>query len=648
MSIRRSAVSGNLLAFFIAAAFLLSSLAGCGGGGGSGGDSSSSAPVSGVADGSPPTVSYTAPSNGATAVALNAAVTATFAEAITPSSATTSSFKLAKVAGGASVGGTVAVWGSSATFIPAAPLAGSTQYRATISNTVTDLSGNPMSASYSWTFTTGAAPDTTPPTVSSVSPSNAANGVATNSTVSATFSEAMTNSTLTTATFSVSPVTGGGAVAGTVSVSGNTARFTPSAALAPSTQYSAVVSSSVTDSAGNALGANFTWRFTTAAAPDTTPPTVSSTSPANGATGVAPNAAVSATFSEAMTNSTLTTSTVKLAVTGGAAVAGAVSVNGNTVTFTPLASLTGSTQYTATITTGAQDAAGNALAAIRTWSFTTGAVADTTAPTTPANLNATAVSSTQINLTWSASSDNVAVSGYRVYRGGALLVTLGNVTSYQNNTGLSGSTTYSYTVQAIDAAGNASAQSVADTATTLATADTTAPSVPGGVSATTLSGSQIRLNWTASTDNVAVTGYRIYRGGALLVTVGTVVTYTDTGLTAGTSYTYAIVAIDAANNASAQSTSASATTTAAPSNNGTANLAWNAVTASNLAGYRVYYGTSSGNYVQAFGQGIDVGNVLAYTVTGLTSGVTYYFAVTAYDTSGNESTYSSEVSKTIP
>jgi hypothetical protein len=647
MSIRRLAISTKLSALFIAAAFVLSGLAGCGGGGGSGG-SSSAAPASAVADGSPPTVSSTSPSSGATAIALNSAVTATFAEAIAPSTATTSSFKLAKVVGGAAVSGTVAVWGSSATFIPSASLAGSTQYRATISNTVTDLSGNPMSASYTWTFTTGAAPDTTPPTVSSVSPSNAANGVATNSTVSATFSEAMTNSTLTTSTFSVSPTTGGGTIAGTVSVSGNTARFTPSAALAPSTQYTAVVASSVTDAAGNALGANFTWRFTTAAAPDTTPPTVTTTSPTNGATGVAPNTSVSATFSEPMTNSTLTTSTVKLATAGGAAVAGAVNVNGNTVTFTPLADLTGSTQYTATITTGAKDAAGNALAATRTWSFTTGAVADTTAPTTPANLNATAVSSSQINLTWSASTDNVAVTGYRVYRGGTLLVTLGNVTSYQNNTGLSGSTTYSYTVQAIDAAGNASAQSAADTATTLATADTTAPSVPGGVTATTLSGSQISLNWTASTDNVAVTGYRIYRGGTLIVTVGTVTTYTDTGLTAGTSYTYAIVAIDAANNASAQSASASATTTAAPSNNGTANLAWNAVTASNLAGYRVYYGTSSGNYIQAFGQGIDVGNVLAYTVTGLTSGVTYYFAVTAYDTSGNESTYSSEVSKTIP
>jgi hypothetical protein len=62
-----------------------------------------------------------------------------------------------------------------------------------------------------------------------------------------------------------------------------------------------------------------------------------------------------------------------------------------------------------------------------------------------------------------------------------------------------------------------------------------------------------------------------------------------------------------------------------------------------LAGYKVYYGTASGNY----SQNINVGNITTYTVQNLTDGITYYFTATAYDTSNNESSYSNEVSKTI-
>ena len=79
----------------------------------------------------------------------------------------------------------------------------------------------------------------------------------------------------------------------------------------------------------------------------------------------------------------------------------------------------------------------------------------------------------------------------------------------------------------------------------------------------------------------------------------------------------------------------------------TATLAWDASTAPNLAGYRFYYGTAPRSYRQPLGQGINVGIAMSYTVTGLSSGVTYYFAVTAFDRSGNESGYSTEVSKTI-
>jgi predicted phage tail protein len=81
----------------------------------------------------------------------------------------------------------------------------------------------------------------------------------------------------------------------------------------------------------------------------------------------------------------------------------------------------------------------------------------------------------------------------------------------------------------------------------------------------------------------------------------------------------------------------------------TATLSWNApTTGTNLSGYRVYYGTSPGTYQQSSGQGISVGNITSYTVIGLSHGTRYYFAVTAFDTSGNESTFSNEAFKDIP
>jgi len=218
---------------------------------------------------------------------------------------------------------------------------------------------------------TAPAGDMAPPTVSSTNPSNGATGVTLNSSVSATFSEAMTNSTLTTATFTLVPTSGGAAVAATVDVSGNTATFTPLADLAASTQYTATVTTGAKDAAGNALAANFIWSFTTGAAPDTTPPTVSSASPAANTESVAVDAAISATFSEAMDFYSITASTFTVS-SGGAPVAGAVGYSGATATFTPSSSLAADTTYTATVTTGAKDLAGNPIAAAYSWSFTPG------------------------------------------------------------------------------------------------------------------------------------------------------------------------------------------------------------------------------------------------------------------------------------
>jgi chitodextrinase len=271
---------------------------------------------------------------------------------------------------------------------------------------------------------------------------------------------------------------------------------------------------------------------------------------------------------------------------------------------------------------------------------------DPTPPTAPTGLTATPVSPSEINLEWTASTDNVGVTGYRIYRDGSFLTALGNLTSFQN-TGLSPSTAYAYTVQAFDVAGNASGQSAPAGATTPATPDISAPSTPTDLTATAVSSSRIHLTWTASTDNVGVSRYRVYRNGAFLTLLGNVTSYQNTGLSPSTTYAYTVQALDAAGNASGQSMPGSATTLA-QTPNGTAILTWDPVTAPNLAGYRIYYGTAPGTYLQPTGLGIDVGNVTSYTVTGLGSGTRYYFAATAYDTFNSESVFSNEVFKDVP
>jgi RHS repeat-associated protein len=132
----------------------------------------------------------------------------------------------------------------------------------------------------------------------------------------------------------------------------------------------------------------------------------------------------------------------------------------------------------------------------------------------------------------------------------------GSVTSFVDAT-VTGSTTYSYTIAALDAAGNASAQSSAAGATTPSgtpPADATAPSVPSGLTGSVVAAGRIDLAWSASSDDVAVAGYAVYRDGNKITSVPVGSTsYSDTGLTPGVSHTYTVTALDAAANESAQS-----------------------------------------------------------------------------------------------
>ncbi|MEY2691973.1 MAG: hypothetical protein RIT03_363 [Bacteroidota bacterium] len=179
---------------------------------------------------------------------------------------------------------------------------------------------------------------------------------------------------------------------------------------------------------------------------------------------------------------------------------------------------------------------------------------DFTAPTAPTNLAAAGTSFTSTNLSWTAATDNVGVTAYDVYQGATLKATVAT-TSY-TVTGLTPATLYSFNVKAKDANNNVSAASNVVDVTTLA--DTTAPTAPV-LSAAGTTSTSTNLSWTAATDNVGVTGYNVYRGGVLLATV-TTTTYAATGLTAGTAYSFYVVAKDAAGNLSTASNSVAVTT----------------------------------------------------------------------------------------
>ena len=217
--------------------------------------------------------------------------------------------------------------------------------------------------------------DITTPTVSSTVPADTVTGVAINRSIIATFSEAMDPTTITPTTFIV--IEGVTQVPGTVTSVGTVAKFTPTRDLIPNTIVTATITTRVTDLTGNALAANKTWSFTTGTTADTTPPTVSSTSPANLATDVAINQSITATFSETMDPTTITptTFTVMQGITpipGTVTHVGGGGGGGSVATFNPTSNFPPSTVVTVTITTGVTDLAGNALAANKTWSFTTG------------------------------------------------------------------------------------------------------------------------------------------------------------------------------------------------------------------------------------------------------------------------------------
>lgn len=261
---------------------------------------------------------------------------------------------------------------------------------------------------------------------------------------------------------------------------------------------------------------------------------------------------------------------------------------------------------------------------------------DSTVPSQPGTLTFSLVTATSATATWGAATDNVGVTSYEYALNAGSYLNIGLSTSV-NLAGLTSGTSYTFNVRARDAAGNVGAARTA----TLTTTDTTAPSQPGTVNFTLVTGTTATANWGASTDNVAVTGYQWRLNSGSWNAVGVVTSVNLTGLTGSTAYTFDVQARDAAGNFSS-SRSATLTTTdnSAPTQPGavtislmtasTARATWGAST-DNVAVTAYDYRLNSGSWV-------PLTNVTQVDMTGLTQLTAYTFEVRARDAAGNPST----------
>ena len=200
-----------------------------------------------------PIVESSIPTDGATGVALNQIITATFNEAMNPETITKSSFI---VTAGSQVSGTVTYSGTTATFTPDSQLSPNTVYTARITTAAKDVDGNALQTDHVWTFTTGLLP-----IVNSTDPTPAATGVALNKIIRATFNMPMDPLTLDLTTYTVKQ--GTTTIAGTISYSGSTVSFQPSSPLTANKEYTATITVAAKNVAGTAMASDYVWTFTT-------------------------------------------------------------------------------------------------------------------------------------------------------------------------------------------------------------------------------------------------------------------------------------------------------------------------------------------------------------------------------------------------
>ena len=415
------------------------------------------------------------------------------------------------------------------------------------------------------------------------------------------------------------------------------------------------------NSAGTAYGTTVV--LTTLTPSDTTPPTLSSTTPTSNATGVAVSGAISATFSEDMDSSTINTNTFTLS--GGGSVSGTVSYSNKVATFTPSSNLSYSTTYTATITTGVKDLGDNAMSSNYTWSFTTGSAPDTTAPSGSVSINSGAsyTNSTSVTLTLSAT-DSVGVVGYYASTSSSTPTTSASGwNSVTSTTSYTGSVSYSLAsgdesktvyVWYKDAAGN-----VSSAASDSIILDTTTPIVtitsPTSSDTYTTTSSPLDLSGSASdsTSGVKEVTWSNDKGGSGTASGTTYWSVSSISLTSGDNK-ITVTAKDNGGNTSTDTitvtynagsaptvttgsatnvTATSATITGTVNANGLSTTAW------------FEYGTVKGTYGNKTTTQTVTGSndtTVSITVTGLTSGTTYYYRIAAQNNSGTS--YGSEMS----
>jgi chitodextrinase len=360
-----------------------------------------------------------------------------------------------------------------------------------------------------------------------------------------------------------------------------------------------------------------------------TPPPVDTTPPS------APTGLAVATATPTTVALTWLASTDNVGVQGYGVYRDGAAVSTVSVLASIVSNLTCGTAYTFAV--DAYDAAGNRSPRASV-TASTSACTDTQSPSLPGNLTVTTRTATSIALSWSASSDNVGVTGYGLYRGGSQVGTATALTA--TFSGLTCDTSYTLSVDAFDAAGNRSPRASV-TASTSACTDTQPPSLPGNLTVATRTATSIALSWSASSDNVGVTGYGLYRGGSQVGTAA-VTTATFSGLTCNTNYTLSVDAYDAAGNRSPHASVTASTSACADTQSPTlpANLTATSRTTTSIA---LSWSASSDN-VGVTGYGLYQGGAQVGTTTGttgifpgLTCNTNYTLAVDAYDAAGNRS-----------
>lgn len=358
-------------ALWLALALAPAWFAGCGSGGGS-----SDGPSAGLSA-APVTVSFTAPAHNERGVALNTSILSVFSDDKDPATVTEATFVVRGPAG--PVGGEVAYHAPtrSARFVPADHLSPNVRYTAVLTREVRDTAGTPLPAEYTWSFETGSHADERSPSVVSLETALVADGAATNTTISVTFSEVMDPSSIGSQTITVTDPDGR-EVEGAVDYSGKTATFTPTEELSPDTAYDVTVGPGGQDLAGNPVEGH-SESITTGGNADTGGPTVAGSAPVRDEAGVFRNRAVAVSFSEPISPATATTQSITLRQ-GSGFVPATVACIGSNVILAPAVALAPNAVYTVTVTEAVKDLAGNAHPGTDSWDFTTGESLDTAPP----------------------------------------------------------------------------------------------------------------------------------------------------------------------------------------------------------------------------------------------------------------------------